>query len=105
MTSPDNLYWQAAVDWVAIEHQIYEGPKFDTRQDDEMSTEDWTAAVIKYLDRARVLGLDNPLGRQAVGKSATTSIAFFETVIRTYGSVPVPGFPSGVVRGEFKIGG
>lgn len=100
----DELYWQAAMDWVKIEHQIYEGNKFTITDDDEKTPGAWTEAVIKYHDRARLFGLDTPPGRQAVGKAAAAGVGFLETVIRVYGSVPVPGFPSGELRGEFKIG-
>lgn len=100
----DELYWQAAMDWVKIEHQMYEGRKFTAEVDDNKSPLDWASAITKYIDRARVLGLDTPVGRQAVGKTAATSVGFLESVIRSYGAVPVPGFPSGEIRGEFKIG-
>jgi hypothetical protein len=95
--------WVAAMDWVTAEHKVYEGDKFTNEEDDALTTDEWENNVVKYLDRARVLGLDNPLGRQAVGKAATTAIAYLESVFRNHRSVPSPGFPSGEIRGEFKI--
>lgn len=96
--------WVSAAEWVKIEHMLYEGGKFEDTADDALTAEEWEELVTKYLHRAKVLGLDNPLGRQAVGKAATTAVAYLETCFRVYGSVPVPGFPSGHIRGEFRSG-
>jgi hypothetical protein len=94
--------WRCAIDWIEAEHVVYEGPKWDDAEDDAMGAEGWEERVTMYLHRAKILGLDNPLGRQAVAKAATTAVAYLETVFSVYGSVPVPGFSSGEVKGEFK---
>lgn len=98
-------YWRSAVDWIEVEHRMYEDVKFpDHELDDSKLPDQWAQAINMYLHRAQTLGLDNPLGRQAAGKAATTAVAFLESIFRQYGQIPVPGFPSGEVRGEFKIG-
>jgi hypothetical protein len=51
----------------------------------------------QYLHRALLLGLENPLGRQALAKALRTALAFTESVVRRYGDIPAPGVPSGEV--------
>ena len=94
--------FQSALDWVLAEHQAYESKKFDRPADDLKVADDWEERITMYLHRAKTLGLDNPLGRQAVGKAATTAVAYLESVMRAHESVPAPGFPSGEIRGEFR---
>lgn len=94
--------FQGALDWISAEHQVYEETKFLEKADDEKTAVDWSSRIEMYLHRAETLGLDNPLGRQAVGKAATTTVAYLESVMRSFGSVPAPGFPSGELQGEWK---
>jgi len=94
--------FQSALDWVSAEHQVYEEQKFEEEADDQKTAEDWEERIAMYLHRAKTLGLDNPLGRQAVGKAATTAVAYLESTLRAHGEVPAPGFPSGTVEGTWK---
>lgn len=97
-------YWRTAIDWIEAEHASYENKKFARALDDQKRAVDWERRVGMYLHRAKMLGLDNPLGRQAVGKAATTAVAYLESMFRRFESVPSPGFTSGVKAGEFKGG-
>jgi hypothetical protein len=54
--------------------------------------------VQMYMHRAQVLGLDNPLGRQAVAKALMTLFSRVEAVVAIYGELPMPGVPSGVIK-------
>jgi len=92
-----------AIDWIEAEHQAYELDKFERDKDDTKTAEEWYGRVTMYLNRAEILGLDNPLGRQAVAKAATTAVAYLESVFRVHGSVPSPGFSSGEHKGDFTI--
>lgn len=51
--------------------------------------------VLQYMHRAHVLGLDNPLGRQALAKALRTLMACTETTVRLYGPIPPAGVSSG----------
>lgn len=57
----------------------------------------WVRDINMYLHRAGVLGLDNPLGRQALGKALTTVFMCVESVQRHYGPLPSPGVSSGAL--------
>lgn len=102
-----NEFHQGALDWIKAEHAVYQGPKFDTDEDDNFTKnmpEWWDNRIDMYLKRARELGLDTPRGRQAVAKAAATAVGYLESVLRVYGSVPAPGFTSGEMRGSWEIG-
>jgi hypothetical protein len=96
--------WQSAMDWVEVEHQIYEDRKFPQQADDERTAEDWENRVGMYLHRAKTLGIENPLGRQAVAKAATTAVAYLESMFRRFDSVPSPGVSSGEHKGDWRGG-
>mgnify|MGYP001069442799 CR=1 FL=1 len=55
----------------------------------------WEMDVLMYLQRSRVLGYDNPLGRQALGKALSTLFAMVKGVAREFGELPPAGLPSG----------
>lgn len=93
--------WQCALDWVDAEHKVYQAHKFEQEADDAKSANEWALRIEMYLKRAETLGLDNPLGQQAVGKAAATAIAYLESILRTKGSLPAPGFTSGELRGSW----
>lgn len=97
-------HWRSAVDWIEVEHQLYEDPKFPDHADDNRTAEGWEARIGMYLRRAQILGLENPLGRQAVAKAATTAVAYLESMFRQYDSVPSPGVTSGEHKGDWKGG-
>lgn len=54
--------------------------------------------IFSYVKRAQVLGLDNPLGRQALGKAAVTVLHTLETVVEELGPMPEPGYSSGEIN-------
>lgn len=92
--------------WVRRERE-YADAKFDDQRighDEEMRQygieEDgfWIRQILQYFDRAQVLGLDNPLGRQAMGKAYMTLGGFLESMVRVYGLLPPGGVPSGELR-------
>lgn len=94
--------------WVADESR-YQDEKFGLDQDDEHTREFqneerpfdnlnppwWIHQVTMYLDRAYLLGLDTPNGRQAVAKATATCMGFMESTVRVYGLLPEPGVTSG----------
>jgi hypothetical protein len=55
----------------------------------------WFQQVYQYVKRAEILGLDNPLGRQAIAKALSTMFGLVEGVVATYGELPPPGVSSG----------
>ena len=57
--------------------------------------ERFTRDVEMYLHRARVLGLANPLGRQALAKGLSTMLEYVTSVVLVYGDFPPAGVPSG----------
>lgn len=98
---------EAALDWIDCEHAAYQGQKFDPTEDDEHTqTPDetwWEDRINMYLNRAKLLGVENPLGRQAAAKAAATAVGYLESVFRVFGSVPSPGFTSGEHKGDFTL--
>jgi len=104
-TNPHRIYVQ---DWVGDEAEYQDG-KFGFKSDDEHTREFqeeerpldnlappwWFAQINMYLDRAYVLGLDTPNGRQAVAKAAATCMGFLESTVRVFGPLPEPGVTSG----------
>jgi hypothetical protein len=91
--------------WVRQERQ-YADTKFDDQRalhDDEMRrhgvSDDgfWLRQIMQYVARAQVLGLDNPLGRQAMAKAYMTLGGCLESMVRVYGRLPAPGVPSGEI--------
>jgi hypothetical protein len=86
-----------AEQWVHDEAE-YEKQKTPTDTDDYRTVrtpEQWDHLIGDYLHRARVLGLENPAGRQAVAKAAVVAMGYLESVVRSYGALPEPGVPSG----------
>ncbi|KKK56708.1 hypothetical protein LCGC14_3061830 [marine sediment metagenome] len=59
--------------------------------------DDWFRhALDQYYHRAEVLGLDTPVGRQALAKFVATGVGMLDSVIEEHGHLPPPGTPSGV---------
>lgn len=84
--------------WINSEHKQYQVEKTPAATDDLRTAQEpeaWDGIIDMYLHRARTLGLDNPLGRQAVAKAAATAVGYLESIIRLYGNVPGPGVSSG----------
>jgi hypothetical protein len=59
---------------------------------------DWERFIESYLDRVRLVGLDTPQGRQAMGKAIVTMMHCLETAVECFGEMPMPGTPSGTVQ-------
>ena len=89
-------------EWLVHERQ-YQVRKFGTDQDDEHTAEGlgddnwWWQQLNNYYHRAKVLGLETQVGRQALAKFTATSCGLLESVIRVYGPLPHPGVPSGEI--------
>lgn len=89
-------------EWLVGERE-YQLQKFGTQLDDQHTVEGigpedwWQRQLLSYLHRAGVLGLDLPVGRQAVAKFAATACGLLESVVRVHGTLPPPGVPSGDV--------
>jgi hypothetical protein len=91
-----------AMAWLDVEHKLYESKKFGEEVDDTRDLLDWFPdKVAMYYKRAEILGLDNPLGRQAFAKATMTAVGGLATLFRQYHWIPMPGFPSGELRGDF----
>lgn len=102
--------------WIAAEQGAHAGAKYTPDDEDERTRglvadaqhegashalqfdSGWHMRAQNYLSRALTLGLENPLGRQALLKYASTAVALAASSIRLYGESPVPGVPSGVVK-------
>lgn len=100
--------FQTAIDWLIAERQTHQASKWDYDEDDRRTREDheeWVRRIDMYLDRARVLTLENPLGRQAIAKAAATAVGYLESVFRVLDEVPAPGSPSGEIKGTMKLRG
>jgi hypothetical protein len=79
----------------------YQVAKFGIDLDDEHTTEGlgedgwWWQQLMNYFHRSRVLGLETPVGRQALAKFVATACGLLESTVRVYGPLPLPGGPSG----------
>lgn len=91
-----------AFNWLSAE-RFYQTEKFGTAQDDQHTLDGlgddswWWQQLTNYFHRSRVLGLDSPLGRQAIAKFAATACGLLESVIRVHGAPPPAGVASGTV--------
>lgn len=96
-------------EWLTHERR-YQVTKFGLARDDAHTKQGvgdgswWRQQLFNYLHRAHVLGLDNPLGRQAVAKFTATACGLLESVIRVEGDLPAPGVPSGELNGRAEGG-
>jgi hypothetical protein len=90
-------------DWLDDEREYAENKWAPGEVDDSLSAERYAEFVEQYLSRALVLTLENPLGRQALGKALRTAMAMTESVVRTYGPLPPGGLPSGQLTIEKDI--
>lgn len=94
--------------WIRTEWADYADPKFDdqreTNHDRLMRNEGiapgswWENQVLQYWRRAHVLGIENPLGRQALIKGLAAYTGMVESMIRVYGPPPPAGVPSGELQ-------
>ena len=90
-------------EWLVRERE-YQIKKFGTALDDEHTKQGlgedgwWWQQLTNYFHRSRILGLDTPVGRQAIAKFTATSCGLLESVIRVHGPIPRPGVSSGNVE-------
>lgn len=90
--------WVAHVaDWLEGERAYVEAkfPAGSAPHEDASDPQKVVDFINQYLSRALVLGLENPLGRQALAKAARITVGFTETVVRDIGPIPPSGSPSG----------
>ena len=93
--------------WLAKERREYADSKYDEQDENHRRlmldmqnlgiteySEHW-GFITNYLKRAQLLGLDNPLGRQALGKTIVTLMHTLERAIEVFGPLPEAGYPSG----------
>lgn len=94
------------LNWLKYEWQDYADKKWDGARpghDKQMATEGlasegfWYGQIIQYFGRANTLGLDQPNGRQSIAKGLATLFGALESIVRTQGRLPEPGYPSGEV--------
>lgn len=55
----------------------------------------WFDDIDRYLHRAELLGLESPLGRQALGKAIVVALRTLEEATAVLGPLPPGGLPSG----------
>jgi hypothetical protein len=88
------------VNWLKAERE-YQVKKFGIAQDDSHTCEGfgeggwWTRQLETYYHRARVLGIENQVGRQALAKFVATGCGLVESTIRLFGPLPRAGVASG----------
>lgn len=93
-------------DWVRIERTTYADGKYAAANHDQIHkaiaelnyAETLDGFLATYITRAKVLGLDTPAGRQALGKAATTLLDFLEHAVVAHGDMPKPGLASGEIQ-------
>lgn len=86
----------AVAHWLEAERD-YAEHKWTPQQTDELTADQYEQWVGNYLHRAIVLGVENPLGRQALAKALRTLQAITESVVRKHGELPMAGVPSGEI--------
>lgn len=62
---------------------------------EEEFLEHWNTQVQQYIDRAKLFGIEDIRGRQALAKAATTCMAFAASSVRLHGDLPLGGTASG----------
>ena len=82
-------------EWPYQELKFGEADRFKATDTFGQSDDEWKRSLDQYYNRARVLGLDTPAGRQALAKYVATAVAMLENVITVHGHLPTPGVPSG----------
>ena len=87
----------AVAHWLQAEREYAES-KWPPDAVDDIPSEEYEQWVNQYLHRAIVLGVRNPLGRQALAKALRTLQALTESVVRQHGELPMAGLPSGDIR-------
>ncbi len=92
-------------DWLARERS-YQVAKFGLEADDAHTRAGvgadswWDQQLTNYLGRFRLLGLEMPVGRQALAKFTATAVGLFESSVRVFGPPPAPGVSSGEIAAD-----
>lgn len=92
-------------EWL-IRERHYQLEKFGPELDDAHTKEGlgeegwWWQQLVSYYARSKILGVDIPVGRQAIAKFTATACGLLESIVRVYGPLPPPGVSSGNVSGE-----
>lgn len=107
--APEESFARQAFVWLVKEH-AYQVRKFGTSLDDDHTASGalapdgwWSRQLNNYYHRARILGLENLVGRQALAKYVATACGLLESVIRVHGELPPPGVPSGYLGGTTDV--
>lgn len=95
-------------DWLDDELRDYVYRKFDPAEDvkhlhefiaansaAELDETWWSKQLANYYHRAKILGLENANGRQALGKFVATAIGMLAAAVDEFGELPEPGVSSG----------
>lgn len=106
----DQAAMSHVLEWLT-EERNYTLKKFGTDQDREhliewhqsmMGNKEeiawWDAQLENYFYRARVLGLNNENGRQALAKFVSTAVGMLAATVQEYGLLPRPGVTSGDIQ-------
>lgn len=86
--------------WLVAERS-YQLQKFGVDLDDRHTQEGlstdgwWWQQLTNYFHRAHVLGLNTPIGRQALAKFTATACGLLESAVRVFGPLPPASVPSG----------
>lgn len=96
LTDPDSD--SPVLDWLAVE-LTYASEKWPDDEEQSRvafgSCDQLIEDVSMYMHRAKVLGLKNPLGRQALAKALMTLFRYTEATVQVHGGLPPAGVPSG----------
>lgn len=96
--------------WLGAERSQYADIKFgeDTRIRSDMIESmrehgvgipgQWDVFITNQLRRTQLLGVENAVGRQALGKLVVMLTHALETAVEIHGPMPTPGVPSGTVE-------
>ena len=92
--------------WIKLETRYADSKFGDQRELHDREMRDgkldpdgfWYRQIHQYIDRVRILGIENPQGRQTLAKSLMTMRGSLESAVRVYGPLPTPGLTSGEIR-------
>lgn len=108
-SAPREAFAREVFSWLVRERN-YQLAKFGTELDDKHTLEEgltpngwWDHQLSMYFHRARVLGLENINGRQALAKYVATSCGMLESVVRVHGHLPAPAAPSGELQADSGV--
>lgn len=96
-------------EWLEIERDRYADEKYtvDLRMEglvalnEDPNLDDqhyWMQFLYRYLQQAKLQGMNSPQGRQAFAKFIVTAHACLEAAIADFGNLPDPGVSSGEIR-------